>query len=79
MSDIDKLESRITAALDRIRQGVSRRNEAAARAAEPVPEVEDETAALRFQLQEEQAVNAQLQERVRILKGRRSDPEDERA
>ena len=66
MSDIDKLESRITAALDRIRQGVSRLNEAAA----PVPEVEDEAAALRFQLQEEQTVNAQLEERVRVLKDR---------
>ena len=70
MSDIDKLESRITAALDRIRQGVSRLNDSAARAAEPVPEVEDEAAALRFQLQEEQTVNAQLEERVRVLKER---------
>ena len=70
MSDIDKLESRITAALDRIRRGVAEMNATAARAAEPVPEVEDETAALRYQLEEEQTVNAQLKERVRVLKER---------
>tara|TARA_R110002051_G_scaffold7041_7_gene33191 strand:+ start:3731 stop:4222 length:492 start_codon:yes stop_codon:yes gene_type:complete len=70
MNDIDKLESRITAALDRIRQGVAQLNDKAARAALPVPEVDDEAAALRFQLQEEQTVNAQLEERVRALKER---------
>ena len=70
MSDIDKLESRITAALDRIRQGVTEMNAQAVRAAEPVPEVEDVTAALRYQLEEEQTVNAQLEERVRVLKER---------
>ncbi len=70
MSEIDRLESRITAALDRIRAGVGQMTEAAAKAAEPVPEVEDETAALRYQLQEEQTVSAQLEERVRVLKER---------
>lgn len=70
MSEIDKLESRITAALDRIRQGVGQMTQAAAKAAAPVAEVDDEAAALRYQLQEEQRVNAQLEERVRVLKER---------
>lgn len=70
MSDIDKLESRITAALDRIRQGVAQMSDTAARAAEPVPEVEDETAALRFQLTEEQTVNEQLEARLQVFQER---------
>lgn len=70
MSEIDQLESRITAALDRIRAGVGQMSEAVAKAAEPKPEVEDETAALRYQLQEEQNVTSRLEERVSVLRER---------
>jgi predicted RNase H-like nuclease (RuvC/YqgF family) len=61
MSDISALESRITAALDRIRAGVD-----GMAAAAPV----DVGAALQDQLDEERMANAQLQERVRVVKDR---------
>ena len=59
MSDISTLESRITAALDRIRQGLDAGG--GQTAADP---------ALQAALDEERAQNAELVERVRILKER---------
>lgn len=59
MSDISVLESRITAALDRIRQGVEARNA-------PVQPDDDLTA----ELDAERAANAELVQRVRQLKER---------
>ena len=59
MSDISALESRITAALDRIRQGLE--SGATLQATDP---------ALQVALDEERAQNAELVERVRALKER---------
>lgn len=59
MSDISTLESRITAALDRIRQGLDAA--AGQTAADP---------ALQAALDQERAQNAELVERVRVLKER---------
>lgn len=59
MSDISTLESRITAALDRIRQGLDR----------PTPDQAPDNE-LQVALDEERASNAELEERVRILKER---------
>lgn len=59
MSDISALEGRITAALDRIRQGLDRQ----------VSEG-DADATLQAALDDERASNAELVERVRILKER---------
>ena len=59
MSDISMLEGRITAALDRIRQGLDAAG--VQTAADP---------ALQAALEEERAQNAELVERVRILKER---------
>lgn len=61
MSEISALESRITAALDRIRQGVDGLGAASA--------VSDADA-LNAQLTEERTANAQLEERVKALKER---------
>ena len=61
MSEISALESRITAALDRIRHGVDGLGAASA--------VSD-TDALNAQLTEERTANAQLEERVKALKAR---------
>lgn len=59
MSQIDELQARITAALDRIAQGLETRPAAAA---DP-----EEASKLREQLEEERLANAQLQERIRAL------------
>ena len=59
MSDISALESRITAALDRIRQGIE---------AQQAPAEPDE--GLSSELESERAANAELVERVRQLKDR---------
>ena len=58
MSDIDELQGRITAAMDRLAQGVERISTAPAG---PDPETLQA-------LEEERTANAQLQERVRALK-----------
>ncbi len=60
MSDISALEGRITAALDRIRQGLERQSGQSS-AADPE---------LQAALDEERAQNAELVERVRVLKER---------
>ncbi|SFD98715.1 hypothetical protein [Roseivivax sediminis] len=60
MNEIDELQSRITAALDRIRMGVDRLGlPAEATGAGP-----EEVAALQQALEEERLANAQLEERV---------------
>ncbi len=59
MSDISILEGRITEALDRIRQGLD--NRSSQDASDP---------ALNAALEKERAANAELEERVTILKGR---------
>lgn len=76
MQEISELEGRITAALERIGKGVDRlaatsQPSAAAPVAkaEPTPAPD---AALRAQLEEEKALVAQLQERLRTLKERES-------
>ena len=61
MSDIEALQSRILAAMDRIGQGVE------AMAAAPPAADPDELAALRTALEEEQLVTAQLEERIKKL------------
>ncbi len=67
MSDIESLQGRITAALDRIGAGVAELSKAA-----PVPETTDadDVDALKAQLDEERTANSQLEERVRVLKDR---------
>ncbi len=68
MAEIAELESRITAALDRIRAGVSAMG---AGRAQPVQTDDDpQVAGLLAQLAEEKTVTAQLEERVRALKDR---------
>ncbi|MEX5729423.1 chromosome segregation ATPase [Rhodovulum iodosum] len=65
MSDISQLEGRITAALERIGNGVE-----ALKAAPATPPVEDksaELAALAEALESERTANAQLEERVKAL------------
>jgi chromosome segregation ATPase len=63
MSQINELQARITAALDRIAQGLEGRPVAVAEvAADP-----EELTKLREQLEEERLANAQLQERIKAL------------
>lgn len=66
MTDISELERRIAAALERIGAGVQ------SLSAEPEtpPVDEDEITRLREALDIEKEANAQLEERVRVLKGR---------
>lgn len=72
MQDIAELEQRITAALERIGKGLDRIR-AAPRAPAPAPAAAaGGDAALRAQLEEEKALNAQLQERLRNLRERES-------
>ncbi|MEL6960659.1 MAG: hypothetical protein AAGL89_17105, partial [Pseudomonadota bacterium] len=74
MSDIESLEGRITAALDRISAGAER-----LAALEPAPVAADgapsedlaaQVAQLTARLDEERTANAQLEERVKLLKER---------
>ena len=67
MSDINSLQGRITAALDRIGAGVSQLNKVSPQAESTAVAEAD---ALRGQLEEERSANAQLEERVRVLKER---------
>ncbi|WP_294610473.1 hypothetical protein [uncultured Roseovarius sp.] len=61
MSQINELEARITAALDRIAQGLESRQDTGPEAAG------DEVADLRQKLEDEKLANAQLEERIRVL------------
>jgi chromosome segregation ATPase len=80
MNHISELESRITTALDRIRQGVARLEQSAAVVPAPAAvapaaagsATDDALAVLRGQLSDEQTANAQLEERVRTLKERQN-------
>ncbi|MGY9047647.1 hypothetical protein P775_09155 [Puniceibacterium antarcticum] len=74
MTQIEELERRITAALDRIAQGVEAFDQAPV--PEPaVPEADPaELAALREALSEEQLANAQLEERLRVLRQKPDSP-----
>ena len=65
MSNLQDLEGRITAALDRIRSGLE---QASTNAAE-----QGDTSELEAQLAEERTANAQLEERVKILKERQEE------
>jgi len=67
MSDINALDGRIRAALERVRQEVDRLTAAPAAPAAAMP---GDGAALQTQLAEERTVNAQLEERVKALKER---------
>ena len=70
MTQIDELHYRITAALDRVSQGVEKieTQAAAAAAAPPEPQIDpQEIDRLKEALSEEQLANAQLEERVRRL------------
>lgn len=67
MSQINELQARITAALDRIAQGLEGRPVAAPGAAPDAGADPEELARLREQLGEEQLANAQLQERIKVL------------
>ena len=73
MSDIQMLEGRITAALDRIRYSAGKLADGAA-TPEPASDVADESSdELRAQLEEERTANAQLEERVKALKDRQDN------
>lgn len=67
MSDINALDGRIRAALERVRQEVDRLTAAPAAPATAMP---GDSGALQAQLAEERTVNAQLEERVKALKER---------
>ncbi|SHH14451.1 hypothetical protein [Marivita hallyeonensis] len=70
MTQIDELQHRITAALDRVAQGVARLEERASAASSPAPEPQgdpEEVARLKEALEDEKLANAQLEERVRKL------------
>ena len=69
MSDITQSEARISAALDRIRQGAERLAQVQAEPAQAADEGVS-AAALQSQLDEERIANAQLEERVKVLKDR---------
>ncbi|WP_435312591.1 hypothetical protein [Primorskyibacter sedentarius] len=69
MTQIQELERRIVAALDRIGQGVETLDAARAAVPEPVPAVDpEEVAQLRAALENERMTNAQLEERVRAIR-----------
>jgi hypothetical protein len=67
MQEISELEKRITAALERIGKGVDRLAQASRSAPQAAGAAE---AALRARLEDEKALNAQLQERLRAAKER---------
>lgn len=67
MSDINALDGRIRAALERVRQEVDRLTAAPAA---PAAAIAGDSGALQTQLAEERTVNAQLEERVKALKER---------
>ena len=73
MTEISELEGRISAALDRIRSGVSAlENKAVASGDAPAaaPAGDDRVAQLEAELAAQKDVNAQLEERVKVLKSR---------
>lgn len=80
MSEINELERRLTAALDRIGLGVAQLSEAEAMVTSPKTEAAPQTddsaakiAALEATLAEERAANVQLEGRVQALKQRQDE------
>ena len=78
MADIEELEGRILAALDRIGDGVARLPEpgalaAAAPAMAPADDSAERIAELEGALGDERLVSAQLEERVKALKARQDE------
>ncbi|MBI1418378.1 MAG: hypothetical protein GC146_14245 [Limimaricola sp.] len=74
MSDIVELESRISAALGRIRAGLAQVPVGTGSMAAPAPAAGTaELAALRARLEEERIANAQLEARVKALKDRQDE------
>ncbi|MEI4261901.1 hypothetical protein [Roseovarius sp. D0-M9] len=74
MSDIDAMQSRIMAALDRIGQGLDDMGGPAA-----APRTDSEVDQLRQQVEDERLANAQLEERVKQLSARAREAEEELA
>lgn len=72
MSDISELESRLTAALERIARGVDGMQAAVAE-----PDEGEDVQALRRALENEALVTAQMEERVRALTARQTELEEE--
>ncbi len=72
MTEISDLESRLSAALDRIRSGVERLSVPAPQGDAPLADVPEgpSLAQVQAQLAEERDANAQLEERVKALKAR---------
>jgi chromosome segregation ATPase len=86
MSQIDELQTRITAALERIERGVTARADAraeaeAARAEAEAARTEAETSggaaldSLRQELEDERLVTAQMEERIKVLHARLEEKE----
>lgn len=75
MSDVTEYERRIAAALGRIAGGLARLREAPATVGEQQGEADTgrSVAALQVALDEERTANAQLQERLRLLRDRNED------
>ena len=69
MTQIQELERRIVAALDRIGQGVEALDAVRATVSDPVPAIDPEQLSrLQAALEEERQTNAQLEERVRAIR-----------
>ena len=78
MSQIEDLQGRIAAALDRIGQGIDRMGEAGGtEGAAPAATEPAEIEALRQELEDEKVANEQLRERVKKLQVRRQRLEEE--
>ena len=69
MSETTEIEARISAALERIRKGLDQAPAPAVEAAEDAADAEA-VAALEAKLDDERTANAQLEERVKVLKER---------
>ena len=73
MNDINVLDGRIRAALERVRVGVDATSRAVAAVPSDSPKPGADAAGLQARLDEEKTVNAQLEERVRALKERQDE------
>ncbi|HCP82488.1 MAG TPA: hypothetical protein DIT67_13285 [Octadecabacter sp.] len=70
MSELPELETRILAALERIKAGVALQGAPAATSDVDTSGLETQVSALTAKLDEEKTANAQLEERVKLLKER---------
>jgi chromosome segregation ATPase len=75
MNQIEELQTRITAALERIQRGVEARAEAEAVRKDDDATDGAELATLRQELEDERLVTAQLEERIRVLHERLEEKE----